>query len=225
MQVSIDIETYINRRKRGSSHFRKLFSQVQQSDIPHNIKKFADNMDIVITGEQSRLLNSMWNNNIFSNVEKTFLFKLHNNTLGYNNMVAHFVRDHSPLCTFCDIANAVDQHMETPLHLFFDCPSVVNIIEPLFRRVTNDNNFMVGRRDYFATFEYRELSFAKNRILTFLSKFVMIYIWGCKTRHFIPELEQCWETISDKIDYLIKFNKNFRTMWTSTNFTTQIVRP
>jgi hypothetical protein len=25
MQVSIDIETYINRRKRGSSHFRKLF--------------------------------------------------------------------------------------------------------------------------------------------------------------------------------------------------------
>jgi hypothetical protein len=180
---------------------------MQQTDIPHNIKKFADNMDIVITGEQSRILNSMWNNNIFSNVEKTFLFKLHNNTLGYNNMVAHFVRDHSPLCTFCNIANAADQHMETPLHLFFDCPSVVNIIDVLFRRVTNDNNFMVGRRDYFATFEYRELSFAKNRILTFLSKLVMIYIWGCKTRNFVPALEHCWETITDKIDYLLKFNK------------------
>jgi hypothetical protein len=96
MQLSIDIETYINRRKRGSSHFRKLFSYMQQADIPHNIRKFADNMDIVITGDQSRVLNSMWNNSIFSNVEKTFLFKLHNNTLGYNNMVAHFVRGHSP---------------------------------------------------------------------------------------------------------------------------------
>jgi hypothetical protein len=82
LQTSVDIETYINRRKRGSSHLRKLFSPCQQMDTPHNIRKFADNMDIVVTGEQSRLLNSMWNNNIFSNVEKMFLFKLHNNTLG-----------------------------------------------------------------------------------------------------------------------------------------------
>jgi hypothetical protein len=76
MQSSVDIETYINRRKRGSSHSRKLFSFNQQTDIPHNIRKFADNMDIVITGEQSRLLNGMWNNSIFSNVEKTLLFNL-----------------------------------------------------------------------------------------------------------------------------------------------------
>jgi hypothetical protein len=74
MQSSVDIETYINRRKRGSSHLRKLFSFSQQVDIPHNIRKFADNMDIIITGEQSRILNGIWNNSIFSNVEKTFLF-------------------------------------------------------------------------------------------------------------------------------------------------------
>jgi hypothetical protein len=185
MQSSIDIETYINRRKRGSSHFRKLFSSVQLGDTPHNIRKFADNMDIVITGEQSKVLNSMWNNSRFSNVEKTFLFKLHNNTLGYNNMVAHFVRGHLPFCTFCTIANADDQYMETPSHLFFDCPSVMNIVDVIFRRVTNDNNFVEGRRDYFATFEYRELSFAKNKILTMLSKFVMIYIWGCKKKRGI----------------------------------------
>jgi hypothetical protein len=55
----------------------------------------------------------MWNDSIFTNVEKMFLFKLHNNTLGYNNMVAHFVRDHSPLCTFCTLTNNVDQPMET----------------------------------------------------------------------------------------------------------------
>jgi hypothetical protein len=133
MQLTVDIETYINRRKRGSSHFRKLFSFMQVDDIPHNIRKFADNMDIVITGAQSKILNSMWNDNMFSNVEKTILFKLHNNTLGYNNMVAHFVRGHSPFCTFCTIVNADGQHIETPSHLFFDCPPVINIIDGIFR--------------------------------------------------------------------------------------------
>jgi hypothetical protein len=203
MQSSVDIETYINRRKRGSSHLRKLFSFNQQTDILHNIRKFADNMDIVITGEQSRLLNGMWNNSI-SNVEKMFLFKLHNNTLGYNNMVAHFVRDHSPLCTFCTLTNNVDQHMETPSHLFYDCPSVIGIVDGIFCRFTNDLNFAVGRRDYFASFEYRELSFAKNKILTLLSKFIMKYIWDCKMRHFLPNLEHCWDIITDKVEYLKK---------------------
>jgi superoxide dismutase len=84
---------------------------------------------------------------------------------------------------------------------------------------------MVGRRDYFATFEYRELSFAKNRILTMVSKFVMKYIWDCKTRNLLPELEHCWETVTDKIEYLTKYNKGFRTMWTSTNYILQLVRP
>jgi hypothetical protein len=90
MQSSVDIETYINRRKRGSNHLRKLFSFNPQIDIPHNIRKFADNMDIIITGEQSRVMNGLWTNNTFSNEEKTFLFKLHNNTLGYNNIGKNF---------------------------------------------------------------------------------------------------------------------------------------
>jgi hypothetical protein len=225
LQSSVDIETYINRRKRGSSHLRKLFCTDQQLDIPHNIRKFADNMDIVITGDQSRLLNSMWNDSIFTNVEKMFLFKLHNNTLGYNNMVAHFVRDHSPLCTFCTLTNNVDQPMETPSHLFFDCPSVTGIVDGIFSRFTSDLNFAVGRRDYFASFEYRELSFAKNKILTLLSKFIMKYIWDCKTRQFLPNMEHCWDIVIDKVEYLSKYNKGFRTLLNSSNFILQNRRP
>jgi hypothetical protein len=225
LQTSVDIETYINRRKRGSSHLRKLFAPCQQMDTPHNIKKFADNMDIVINGEQSRFLNSMWNNNLFSNVEKMFLFKLHNNTLGYNNMVAHFVRGHSPYCTFCTLNNNADQYMESPSHLFYDCPSVIGIVDEMFCRFTNDPIFAVGRRDYFASFEYRELSFAKNRILTYLSKFIMKYVWDCKTRKFLPDIEHCWEIITDKFEYLNKYNSGFRKMLQSSNFNLQPHRP
>ncbi len=127
-------------------------------------------------------------------------------------MVAHFVRGHSPFCTFFTITNVVEQHIETPSHLFFDCPSVLNIVDGIFCRVTGDNNFTVGRRDFFTTFEYRELSCAKNKILTMISKYLMKYIWDCKTRQFLPELEHCWDTISDKVEYLTKCNKSFRTM-------------
>ncbi len=223
--MSIYIETYINRRKRGSSHLRKLFSHVSQQCIPHNIRKFADNMDIIISGEQARTLNGLWNSSIYSNIEKTFLFKLHNNTLGYNNMVAHFVRGHSPYCTFCNITQAAEQNPETPLHLFYDCQAVSGVVDNIFKRLTNDNNFIVGRRDYFATFEYREFSFARNRILTIVSKLTMKYIWDCKARLTLPEFENGWDSIREKIEYLVAFNKSFRTMWNSCNFILHPARP
>jgi hypothetical protein len=62
-----------------------------EGGLTKNISKFADNMDIIISGEQSAVLNSLWTKNFFSNRDRTFFFKLYNNTLGYNNAVAHFV--------------------------------------------------------------------------------------------------------------------------------------
>jgi hypothetical protein len=127
--------------------------------------------------------------------------------------------------TFCTITNNGDQYMETPSHLFYDCPSVIDIVDGVFCRFTKDINFAVGRRDYFASFEYRELSFAKNKILTLLSKFIMKYIWDCKTRHFLPDLEHCWDIITDKVEYLIKCDKGFRAMWNSSNYNLREPRP
>jgi hypothetical protein len=119
LQKTVSIETFINRKKRGSSHIRKIFEGENEIGLTRNISKFAENMDIVISGEQSVLLNSLWTKNFFSNQDRTFFFKLYNNTLGYNNAVAHFVQGHSPYCTFCDITRAPEQNNETPLHVFF----------------------------------------------------------------------------------------------------------
>jgi hypothetical protein len=100
MRKSVNIETFLYQRKRGSSHLRKMLLNTGELDIPHNINKFACNMDIVIDGDQAKFLNSLWVNTLFTSQEKTFFFKLHNNTLGFNNAVAHFVAGHSPNCTF-----------------------------------------------------------------------------------------------------------------------------
>jgi hypothetical protein len=128
LQKGMDIITFLHRRKKGSSHICKLTLPVVPEELPHNISKFASNMDIVINYEQSKILNRLWTNNMFTSKEKTFFFKLHNNTLGYNVSVAHFVRGHSPLCTFCDIAGLQEQNRETPLHIFFECNFISQIL-------------------------------------------------------------------------------------------------
>jgi hypothetical protein len=182
-------------------------------EIPHNINKFANNLDIIINGAQAKFLNKLWTNNIFSNEEKTFFFKLHNNTLGYNHAVAHFVRGHSPLCTFCDIARSVEQNVENPLHLFFECTHVSGIIDRIFQRINMDPLFQMSRRELFSTFERREFSTAKNLGLTFIAKLLIKYIWDCRNRQFLPTDKSAVECLGDKIIFLTSVNNKFSKMW------------
>jgi hypothetical protein len=126
----------------------------------------------VISGEQSKILNSLWTTNFFSNKDKTFFLKLYNNILGYNNAVAHFVRGDNPYCTFCNVTESPEQNYETPLHLFLDCPNVTTVVENIFKRITRDNDFDFSRKEYFTTFERHTFSCAKNRVLTIVSKIV-----------------------------------------------------
>jgi hypothetical protein len=111
------------------------------TDVPHNISKFSRNMDIIVSGSQAAFLNSIWTNNYFNNNMKTFLFKFHNNTLGYNSAVAHFVRGHSSDCTFCDAARDANVNPETGVHLFYECIHGSTVIDYIFSRVTNVDNF------------------------------------------------------------------------------------
>jgi hypothetical protein len=188
-------------------------SYVKITEIPHNIVKFSNCMDIVINENQSKFLNQLWTNNFFSCSMKTFLFKLHNNTLGYNIAVAHFVRGHSPLCTFCDIARNQEINNETGLHLFFECPHVTDIVDNIFSRITGVANFNFSRREFFATFERRDFSFAKNYLLTLVAKLTMKIIWDYRNRYRMPELEGVWENLTEEIKGLRGGNKKFQKLW------------
>ncbi len=214
VQKSRHIETFLYQRKRGSSHLRKILLNIDEQGIPHNINKFSRNVDIVINGEQAKFLNGLWANNLFTSQEKTFFFKLHNNTLGFNNAVAHFVNGHSPFCTFCDLARSPEQNPETPLHLFFECQSVADLIETVFKRVTGNKNFTFSRREFFASFERRELTHPMNKCLTVFSKLLIKYLWDCRTRSYLPSLEHCWENMCDRITAAGKTNRKFGAMWT-----------
>ncbi len=124
------IATFVLRRIKGSKRYRRFLFSEPPPQIPHNMKKFSESTETVINLQDSKNLKSLWNINHLSNSTRTFLFKLHNNTAGYNNAVAHFVHGHSNNCTFCDVLNVAEQHPETPLHLFYTagtrCPQLYN---------------------------------------------------------------------------------------------------
>jgi hypothetical protein len=79
--------------------------------------------------------------------------------------------------------------------------------------VSGDDNFVFSRREFFATFHRQELSYTKNLTLTVIAKFLIKYVWDCKTRFRIPEMENCWEFFCDKITFLVGNNNRFRKLW------------
>jgi hypothetical protein len=207
------IDEFLIRHKKGSGHIRKILSAYAEIGIPHNVNKYSDNMDIVISVAQSKFLNKLWSLNIFTNAEKTFFFKLHNNTLGYNTVVAHFVRGHSPTCTFCDLLRTEEEFLETPLHLFYNCTASSNIIDSVLGRTMGDDQFLFSQREFLATFDRKDFSYAKNFVLTVISKLTIKYIWDCRNRKTLPTLENCFETLSEKINTIKQTSNKFNRLW------------
>ena len=141
----------------------------------------------------------------------TFIFKLHNNTLGFNHAVAHFVNGHSPNCTFCDLSGDENFSPETPLHLFFECPMVEPIILQTFCWVLGKNteeNNRITRSDYFGM--YRDDNLKKVFIMGIICKVFQKYLWDCKLRHTLPATWHAKRTIKNELEICYSCNNNFR---------------
>jgi hypothetical protein len=139
--------------KKGSQKIRCLLGKDENNYIPHNMVKFADNMDIIIGCELAKELTKSCTFYFYSNELRTFIFKLHNNTLPYNTILSHFVPGISRNCTFCDLRFNPVEEDETPLHLFFNCISVEGLREVFYVWLLNDNNFTVSRSNFFTAFK------------------------------------------------------------------------
>ena len=95
---------------------------------------------------------------MWDNATKTFIFKLHNNSLGYNLNVSKFVRGHSPLCTFCSLTRNPYDERETTLHLFYQCRHVEPVIEFIFRNVLGREYNQMSRSDFFDGFKFENIN-------------------------------------------------------------------
>jgi hypothetical protein len=214
----VDIVTFLNRLRKGSKRFRKILSEGSADYIPHNIVKFADNVDIIIGLEDSKKINRFWNTHYLSNSTRTFLFKLYTNSLGYHTAVSHFVSNHSRNCTFCDVEGNQEINDETPIHLLYSCERISVLIDSIFKWVTDDNDFELSRKEYFCFFSRDDLTIEQNFILTFFVKTVLKFIWDCKQRFCLPVVNRCKTYLQQEIVCNCSVNSNFRQMFTSTGY-------
>ncbi len=116
---STDLQSFVNRFKKGSKNFRRILMGTLREEIPRNINTFAANTQTYIGLEMGHKINKLWGLSFLDNDTRSFLFKMHNNILGLNSRVTHFIADHLPICTFCRISLRDDAENEDTNHLFY----------------------------------------------------------------------------------------------------------
>jgi hypothetical protein len=177
-------------------------------------------MNIIVDYVTAKKLNSFWYKSYLSNNMRTFIYKFHNNTLPYNTVLSHFVRDVSRNCTFCDISLIVEEEDETPLHLFYGCPVTEQILMEFYSILLDENNFTPTRNDIFIGFDTG--SERKNKILNVINYITLHFIWECKLRKTLPYLYRlCKYTISE-IAMIKHHNKSFSLWCNSSNVVTNL---
>jgi hypothetical protein len=173
------IERWCNNRKKLSRQIRLIMEDELREEIPHNIRKFSENTETIINLNESRIINGLWGNKFFDNGTKTFLFKLLNNTLGYNYMVANFARNVNKDCTFCILNGVRIETLETPLHLFFECSSVEATLKNFSNWLWNTINIEhISRQEFFVLPNTGNQT--DDKVLIIINCIVKKYIWDCK---------------------------------------------
>jgi hypothetical protein len=179
---SDSVDTYFRAWKKGSKKIRNVMCSKNYNTSPaHNIVKFGDTTDTVISIENAQTLNTQWWYNFYSPAQKAFLFKLHNNILGINTRVSHFNRQVDRNCEFCNIIANPDPEDESILHLFYDCSVSERVRIRFFTEILGRD---ISRTELFVTFATEKHS--KNFILKILANLFMYFIWESKKRFCIP---------------------------------------
>jgi hypothetical protein len=75
------------------------------------------------------MINGLWSKNYFGSELRTFIFKLHGNTLGLNSHIHHINAEREPTCSFCLKAKNFPCMRETFEHFFWYCPQTASIIK------------------------------------------------------------------------------------------------
>jgi hypothetical protein len=211
---TVTITTFCNRFKKGSKPFRRILMGMSQDEIPRNINTYAENSQTIIGASMGKMINSLWGFSYFSIDMRMFLFKMHNNTLGLNNRVAHFVRDQDPICTFCQINRRGDAADENTIHLFYECPAVESVRDPFFVWAYREGRgFSISRSELFLVQTVGNSQEINGGTVTrtIIAKLFLKYIWDSRCRFSLPNLEEMKEITKVEIRTIYSTSVKMRT--------------
>jgi hypothetical protein len=128
------IHDFMGKKIKGSKRYRLVFNESGNAYRKKTAKTPLRNY-FSIAGIDNRLesnslkLNGIWNLYFLPSDLKTFLFKLHHNTLGLNCRVHHFNELRDPSCFFCVKAGLLPAPRETFEHFFWHCPTTTTLLK------------------------------------------------------------------------------------------------
>jgi len=129
-------------------------------------------------------------------------------------MVARFVRDVEPYCTFCLTARLPEIERESALHLFYTCP-FTEAMFPIFNEITG-TDLVIRRLDIFFMFDWPT---EKEKFLLFvLSLFFKKFVWDCKLRKSIPNINLMREFLKAEVLTTCMISKKFNGILTGSEF-------
>jgi len=210
------VQNFLMRIKRGSKRIRKIISDKRDMAVSSNILKFADLTETVIDADSSALLNTSWTFGYLENSTRTFIFKLHNNLLGLNSRVAHFVRGHPSSCTFCDISANPEYNSESTSHLFFDCIHVERVLLPFYDWIfSGEDPLPLNRSTFFVGFKTNLLP--RKITLHLINLLVKKFLWDCKLRFYVPNLNCLKNWITDELTRIGHQKPQMKTVFEMSN--------
>jgi hypothetical protein len=212
------IREFFNRTTKGSKKTRQILCLHEQLAIPRNINTYANNTNTIIGLENAKKLNSMWGQTSLSNDTRTFLFKMINNSLGYNSVVANFVAGHSPDCTFCTIAREPVAEVENILHLFFTCNHVEPLLIEFYTWLKNTNApYHISRNDYFSIAASSDNS-NNDKIFFIITKLLQKYVWDCKTHFHLPSIDEAKTRVKINFKIAVSSSRKLKNVYEASDF-------
>jgi len=85
---------------------------------------------------------------------------------------------------------------ETPLHLFFSCPTSERFVEEAFTWVLGEPA-NISRQEFFVHFNRADNR--KNEALFYISALLKKYMWDCKQRFTLPNIQNVKTYLRDEI--------------------------
>jgi hypothetical protein len=148
----LNLQQYFMRIKKGSKQYRKILTYTPKKENfwreLRTIKTFCKTFNCTIRNDITiKNCLSTWNTYSFPNRFKVFLYKYYHNILGTGNRLIHFNNDTDVSCIFCKKNMCLPSPLESPSHIFYDCPFVFKIVDKFVRKYFN---FEMNREEYFA---------------------------------------------------------------------------
>ena len=186
------ISDFFKSFKKGSKSCRKI---IGRSSILKNKIVARDqscvitffgllDLDIPTDDNLSKFLD-LWTLHYLNNKFREFIFKFYNNKLGLNQRTAHFLGT-SNNCTFCDI-NGFNDQVESFIHLFYSCPTVIAIRNSLDNIILNP----VHETENEKKSRWFGCGFlqVENRFIRLVHLSLQFFIWESKLKRILPTSE------------------------------------